>query len=292
MKAVERFSHYVNRIPLICVYFEKDHGTAEHVPAVNEAVLDYAEALNLSLSKYFKIKPPIRCVSEFWKTIFSYIPSVIVLSDTLKEIDALKLIMSINSCTYISGIRFVICSKTVTETLKSFVGKYNIDAVFSMSDPCDEVASALNAAYSSIDPSNEKRFLDAVVNSMEKGLILNDKSLDERDSETILEAILLPLGFDGKQKGTKYLHMLLTMLVFSENRVLKSYYSSIASVFRTTPAAVEKAIRYSIETAFARSIPYMQYKLFGYTVDAAKGKPTNSEFVATILQHIMDAIRY
>ena len=50
----------------------------------------------------------------------------------------------------------------------------------------------------------------------------------------------------------------------------------------TTPSRVERAIRHAIEVAWGRGEQQTVERIFGYTVSAAKGKPTNSEFIAMI----------
>ena len=50
----------------------------------------------------------------------------------------------------------------------------------------------------------------------------------------------------------------------------------------TTPSRVERAIRHAIEVAWGRGQAEVVENIFGYTVSAAKGKPTNSEFIAMI----------
>ena len=45
---------------------------------------------------------------------------------------------------------------------------------------------------------------------------------------------------------------------------------------------MERAIRHAIEVAWGRGQPDIVENIFGYTVSAAKGKPTNSEFIAMI----------
>ena len=52
--------------------------------------------------------------------------------------------------------------------------------------------------------------------------------------------------------------------------------------FNTTPSRVERAIRHAIEVAWGRGEPAVVENIFGYTVSASKGKPTNSEFIAMI----------
>ena len=41
-----------------------------------------------------------------------------------------------------------------------------------------------------------------------------------------------------------------------------------------------RAIRHAIEVAWGRGQQEVVENIFGYTISAAKGKPTNSEFIA------------
>ena len=50
----------------------------------------------------------------------------------------------------------------------------------------------------------------------------------------------------------------------------------------TTLSRVERAIRHAIEVAWGRGDPKTTENIFGYTVSADKGKPTNYEFIAMI----------
>ena len=56
--------------------------------------------------------------------------------------------------------------------------------------------------------------------------------------------------------------------------------------FNTTPSRVERAIRHAIEVAWDRGDLETLQKYFGYTVSDAKGKPTNSEFIAMIADRL------
>ena len=66
------------------------------------------------------------------------------------------------------------------------------------------------------------------------------------------------------------------------NYITKLLYPSIAKKYNTTSSSVERAIRHAIEVAFARGQIDTINDMFGYTVNAFKGKPTNSEFIAMI----------
>ena len=66
------------------------------------------------------------------------------------------------------------------------------------------------------------------------------------------------------------------------NQITKSLYPKIAFKYSTTPSRVERAIRHAIEVAWGRGQQEAVESIFGYTISAAKGKPTNSEFIAMI----------
>ena len=70
------------------------------------------------------------------------------------------------------------------------------------------------------------------------------------------------------------------------NSITKILYPSIAKKFDTTPSRVERAIRHAIEVAWSRGKMETLDALFGYTINTGKGKPTNSEFIAMIADHI------
>ena len=64
--------------------------------------------------------------------------------------------------------------------------------------------------------------------------------------------------------------------------LIKLLNPKIADKFTTTPSRVERAIRHAIEVAWGRGQQDVVENIFGYTISAAKGKPTNSEFIAMI----------
>ena len=65
----------------------------------------------------------------------------------------------------------------------------------------------------------------------------------------------------------------------------------LAKKYKTTPSRVERAIRHAIEVAWGRGQQDTVENIFGYTVSAAKGKPTNSEFIAMVADKIRMELR-
>lgn len=109
------------------------------------------------------------------------------------------------------------------------------------------------------------------------------------ETEELLEndvtKIIRELGIPAHIKGYQYIREGIIMAVKDMNMlnyITKLLYPSIAKKYRTTSSSVERAIRHAIEVAFSRGRIEILEDMFGYTVNAGKGKPTNSEFIALI----------
>jgi two-component system response regulator (stage 0 sporulation protein A) len=97
--------------------------------------------------------------------------------------------------------------------------------------------------------------------------------------------IIHEIGVPAHIKGYLYLKEAITMVVNDVellSAVTKELYPSIAERFNSTASRVERAIRHAIEVAWSRGQIDTINKLFGYTINNGKGKPTNSEFIAMV----------
>ena len=68
--------------------------------------------------------------------------------------------------------------------------------------------------------------------------------------------------------------------------ITKELYPSVAQAFNTTPSRVERAIRHAVELAWDRGDLDTLQKFFGFTTSPKKGKPTNSEFLSFLTDHL------
>ena len=111
----------------------------------------------------------------------------------------------------------------------------------------------------------------------------NDKCED--NLEALVTNLIHEVGVPAHIKGYQYLREAIMMVVKDIdviNQITKSLYPQIAHRYSTTPSRVERAIRHAIEVAWGRGQQETVENIFGYTISAAKGKPTNSEFIAMI----------
>ena len=115
--------------------------------------------------------------------------------------------------------------------------------------------------------------------------IPEDGIKNQDNLEALVTNIIHEVGVPAHIKGYQYLREAIIMVVNDIdviNQITKSLYPKIATKFNTTPSRVERAIRHAIEVAWGRGDQKTVEKIFGYTISAAKGKPTNSEFIAMI----------
>lgn len=100
-----------------------------------------------------------------------------------------------------------------------------------------------------------------------------------------ITSIIHEIGVPAHIKGYMYLREAITM-VYNDIELLgsitKVLYPDVAKKFNTTASRVERAIRHAIEVAWSRGNIESISKMFGYTVNVSKAKPTNSEFIAMV----------
>lgn len=107
----------------------------------------------------------------------------------------------------------------------------------------------------------------------------------EDNLEALVTNVIHEVGVPAHIKGYQYLREAIIMVVNDIdviNQITKSLYPKIATKYNTTPSRVERAIRHAIEVAWGRGEQKAVESIFGYTISAVKGKPTNSEFIAMI----------
>ena len=69
-------------------------------------------------------------------------------------------------------------------------------------------------------------------------------------------------------------------------RITTMLYPTIAKNYNSTVSRVERAIRHSIKNASNNLNPDMVFELFGNTIKYKNDKPTNSHFIATLIELI------
>lgn len=133
--------------------------------------------------------------------------------------------------------------------------------------------------------SEGDRQLNDLSECIRKILDLTSAKAQDRTLELQVSSLLRQLGIPAHIKGYQYLRKaILTAVNDPEamSSVTKILYPDIAKLYGTTAGGVERAIRKAIEVAWDRGNIDRLQRCFGYAVNPQVGKPTNSEFIATI----------
>ena len=154
------------------------------------------------------------------------------------------------------------------------------------SDRIVQEAMQLGAAYFLPKPCEPESLLER----MRAALSKPEASEHPAELKDMVTGIIHEIGVPAHIKGYQYLREAIMIAVDDMdviNAVTKVLYPEVARRFSTTPSRVERAIRHAIEVAWDRGDLETLQRFFGYTVNGAKGKPTNSEFIAMIADRLV-----
>lgn len=116
----------------------------------------------------------------------------------------------------------------------------------------------------------------------------NSRGYSSSPEEEVTE-MLHEIGIPAHIKGHLYLREAILSVVEEIEllgAITKVLYPRIAEKYQTTPSRVERAIRHAIEVAWERANVDIIKKFFGYTINANRGRPTNSEFIAMMADRL------
>ena len=114
-------------------------------------------------------------------------------------------------------------------------------------------------------------------------------AVNDIELESYITEVMLDIGVPAHLKGYYYLRNAIMMTgrdIEVVTSVTKLMYPVIARNFKTTGQKVERAIRDAIEVSWTRGNPQTFEKLFGYSVQDGKVRPTNSEYIARIADKV------
>ena len=151
-----------------------------------------------------------------------------------------------------------------------------------------ELAAARGADYYMMKPCSLTTVTERI-RQLANSAVGEQTEEPDRNLESTVTSIIHEIGVPAHIKGYQYLRESILIAVKDMeviNAVTKILYPEVAKRFGTTASRVERAIRHAIEVAWDRGDLETLQKYFGYTVSNAKGKPTNSEFIAMIADRL------
>ena len=222
--------------------------------------------------------------SEAYQMIMEKCPDVVLLDMIMPHVDGLGVLERVNDSKLEKRPLFIMLSA---------VGQ----------DKITQKAISLGAQYYIVKPFEIKLLIKRIKelkfyqpapikgNYMTRELktqyidIAPEDKKNEENLEALVTNVIHEVGVPAHIKGYQYLREAIMMVIGDIdviNQITKQLYPDIARKYKTTPSRVERAIRHAIEVAWSRGKNDAVENIFGYTISASKGKPTNSEFIAMI----------
>lgn len=218
---------------------------------------------------------------EALKLIQEKKPDLLVLDIIMPHLDGLGVLEKINTMNLDPIPRIIVLSAVgqdkITQRAITLGADYYVVKPFDMDIFTKRIRQMFNDTISS---SDQRKTVQSV--SYESIKLNRNEPID---LESEITAIIHEIGVPAHIKGYMYLREAISMVVNDIellSAVTKELYPSIAKKYNTTASRVERAIRHAIEVAWSRGQIETINRIFGYTINNGKGKPTNSEFIAMV----------
>ena len=216
--------------------------------------------------------------------IKKYNPDVLLLDIIMPEKDGLSVLEDIVKENDLKKPTVIVMSaigqEKITQKAIALGATYYVVKPFDMETLVDRLRDLLE---------NSSGYEGAGLNMCYNKTTINSNSKPSTPMEVRITNIIHDVGVPAHIKGYQYIREAIILAIKDEdiiNAITKTLYPTLASMFNTTPSRVERAIRHAIEVAWNRGQIEMHDKIFGYTVNSNKGKPTNSEFIAMIADRL------
>lgn len=153
----------------------------------------------------------------------------------------------------------------------------------------------LQFSSSFIDTALQQSSVDLVLMKPCNTLALSERicellDMPDRRASTLpqtISGILLELGIATNHGGFRYIETGVTIFQGSPNiSMTKELYPRIAAICGGSAASVERSIRTSIHNAWKTKDEYLWRTFFSLGKDSTIPRPTNSQFIATLAEHL------
>jgi len=256
-------------------------------PKINIIIADDNKAFCTILSNYLSIEKDIVVTGiaengvELLKLIEEKKPDLVVLDIVMPILDGLGVLERLNTMDLDPMPRIIVLSAVgldrITQRALSLGADYYVVKPFNMDVLIKRIRQTVNKTIYSDDVKKTLTYLDNTENTLNKSQPV--------DMFAQITNIIHEIGVPAHIKGYMFLREAINMVVNDMDllsAVTKELYPLVGKKFNTTASRVERAMRHAIDVAWTRGDVETINKIFGYSINNEKGKPTNSEFIAMV----------
>ncbi len=250
---------------------------------IKVVIADDNRALCQMLSDYLSGQEDINLVGvgyngiDCWELIRTHEPDLLIIDLVMPNLDGIGVLERLNARGGTTRPKVIVLTAFGQEGLTHQAMSVGVD--YFILKPFDlevlgkrihqlisEPAAAPNAA-----PSSANSLVTTTSSSLNLGVEVTN--------------MMHQIGIPAHVKGYQYIRDAILMVVEDVTllgAVTKELYPMIAKKYDTAPSRVERGIRHAIELAWERGHTETLKRIFGYSLNIERQKPTNSEFIALL----------
>jgi len=214
---------------------------------------------------------------EAWELIQNQEPDLIILDLVMPNLDGLGVLERINARTTMTRPKIIMLTAFGQESLTHQAMILGVDYFILKPFDLDILSKRIRSLTQDIpsSPPTQNSSASPIVTTLGSGLNLCVE----------VTTMMHQIGIPAHVKGYQYIRDAILMVVEDVSllgAVTKELYPSIAKKFDTAPSRVERGIRHAIELAWERGHTDTLKRIFGYSMNIERQKPTNSEFIALL----------
>lgn len=214
---------------------------------------------------------------EAWELIQAQEPDLIILDLVMPNLDGLGVLERINARTTMARPKVIMLTAFGQESLTHQAMVLGVDYFILKPFDLDVLGKRIRSLTQDMPSTSPTQFsaTSPVVATAGCGLNLCVE----------VTTMMHQIGIPAHVKGYQYIRDAILMVVEDVSllgAVTKELYPGIAKKFDTAPSRVERGIRHAIELAWERGHTDTLKRIFGYSMNIERQKPTNSEFIALL----------
>ena len=208
-------------------------------------------------------------------------PDVLLLDAVLPKMDGVDVLKKLNIMGLSEGLRIIVMSPFNDDKLIAQL--QDLGALYVMNLPAVPEVVFSRIVDFAIDDDASRKIGES--SKAEQRKELRDK---------VISNYFHGMGAPANLIGYQYARAAIAYCVDNyggQQYITKDVYPYVADMYNVTPKQVERNIRTFIEATWNRGDIEKINKLFGYTVNQYKGRPTNKEFIALMTERSVMRLR-
>ncbi|AFV01852.1 Stage 0 sporulation two-component response regulator (Spo0A) [Dehalobacter sp. UNSWDHB] len=213
---------------------------------------------------------------EAWDLIQKHDPDLVIMDLVMPNLDGLEVLERINARTSVRKPKVILLTAFGHETLTHQAMVMGVDYFILKPFDLEILGKRIRTLTQDLEITNPPLLQTcSSVTSVGRGVNINVE----------VTTMMHQLGIPAHVKGYQYIRDAILMVIEDVSllgAVTKELYPAIAKKYNTAPSRVERGIRHAIELAWERGHMETLKRIFGYSMNIERQKPTNSEFIALL----------